>query len=170
MRRFKTSLLEYAESNNLPYLLEEYDSSNPLPPSEIGCNSTLAVQWTCAHGHTVTESVQKRIRRGYCSVCGPNGAGSFAQKHPEMLKYWSGDNHVSPHDIPPNYSKNIVWICPKGHTWQRKIPLQLKLKSCPICKSSLFLQAPELLKEWDKEGNKGIDTNTVYRTRSSLHH
>ncbi len=162
MRKFKTSLADYARANNLINLLEEYDESNELSPDEIGCNSTQNVQWTCLHGHTEIESVQKRIRRGYCSVCGSKSSGSFAQTHPDMLKFWSKRNAVSPYDIPPTYSKPLLWECSEGHTWERKIHIQLKTNSCPFCKSSLFVQLPDLLDEWDSEANQGIDPYSVY--------
>ncbi len=162
MRKFKMSLDEYARTNNQPKLLDEYADTNTNSPSEIGCNSTVTVTWICAHGHTETESVQKRIRRGYCSVCGPKSSGSFAQLHPDMLKYWSKKNTVSPYEIPPNYSQPVLWECPEGHSWERKITIQLSVKSCPLCKSSLFVQLPDLLDEWDAEANKGIDPNSVY--------
>ena len=102
MRKFKISLAEYAQTNNLPEVLREYDSSNPLPPSEIGCSSTTEVRWLCAYGHTEIESPFKRLRRGYCSVCGPKKRGSFAQNHPELLQFWSKDNSVKPDEIPPS--------------------------------------------------------------------
>lgn len=164
MRKFKISLAEYAKKNNKPDILSEYDPSNPLSPTEIGSASTTEVRWICAHGHTEIESPFKRLRRGYCSVCGPKKQGSFAQKHPELLSFWSKDNTVKPDEIPPTYSKFIKWKCSNGHTWERRIALQLKLNSCPICSQKdgyLFTLKPELKVDWDEKSNPNISPDTV---------
>ncbi len=164
MRKFKVSLAEYAKTNNKPEILRDYDPSNSLSPDEIGCASTTEVRWICPHGHTEIESPYKRLKRGYCSVCGPLENGSFAQNHPELLKYWSKENSVLPDEIPPTYSKFIKWKCPKGHTWERRIALQAELNNCPICshaETSLFKLKPELLSEWDEENNENIAPDSV---------
>ena len=101
MRKFKLSLSDYAKETNQIYLLEEYHPDNPLPPSEIGFDSTINVRWMCSHGHIEIESPKKRCHRGYCSVCGPRRSGSLAQIYPDILESWSEKNTVSPYDIPP---------------------------------------------------------------------
>lgn len=108
-----------------------------------------------------TNHQKKRCHRGYCSICGPKRSGSMAQLYPDMLDAWSDKNVVSPYDIPPTYSKPIIWKCPEGHTWERKIASHLKIQSCPFCTSSLFVLKPELLKEWDSERNQNIDPMTI---------
>ena len=62
MRKFTTSLAEYAKTNSLPDILSEYDDSNPLSPTEIGCASTTEVRWKCAFDHLEIESPFKRLR------------------------------------------------------------------------------------------------------------
>lgn len=164
MPKFKTSLAEYAKANDKPEILREYESSNPLPPTEIGCASTAEVRWKCAYDHLEIESLFKRLRRGYCSVCGPRMHGSFAQNHPKLLPFWSEDNTVKPDEIPPTYSKFIVWKCPEGHTWERRIALQIELNSCPICSQKdgyLFTLKPELKTDWDQNNNPNISPDTI---------
>jgi len=161
MRKFKLSLADHARETGQLHILEEYHSDNPLPPSEIGFDSTISVKWVCNYGHEEHESPKKRCHRGYCSICGPKRSGSMAQLYPDILDAWSDKNVVSPYDIPPTYSKPIIWKCPEGHTWERKIASHLKIQSCPFCTSSLFVLKPELLKEWDSERNQNVDPMTI---------
>lgn len=51
-------------------LLAEYAADNPLSAEEIGYTSRKNVTWSCAYGHTETESPYNRLRRGYCKTCG----------------------------------------------------------------------------------------------------
>ena len=161
MRKFKLSLADYARQTDNLHLIEEYHTSNPVPPTEIGFDSTINVRWECGFGHEEIESPKRRCHRGYCSVCGPRREGSLAQIYPYILDIWSDENTVSPYQIPPTYSKSITWKCPDGHTWTRKISQQLKIGTCPSCTSSLFVLKPELLKEWDSELNSETDPMSV---------
>lgn len=164
MRPLAKSIKEYAIENKTEYLLEEYSPDNPLPPDEVGHNSTVPVTWVCSYDHKETEPPFKRLRRGYCSVCGKKRHGSFAQNYPDLLKYWSKDNTVDPYKIPPTYSKPVLWECEHGHTWLRKIPLQIKIGSCPYCSADerrFFTLHPEMLEQWHYDRNDGIDPNEV---------
>lgn len=164
MRNPAKSLEEYAIENGLEFLLEEYSGDNPLPADQIGHLSTTPVKWTCLYGHEKIEPPFKRVRRAYCSVCGKNRHGSFAQNHPKLLKYWSKRNDVDPYKIPPTYSKPIIWECEQGHTWTRKISLQIKSYSCPYCKGEehcFFAAYPEMLEQWDKLRNGDIAPSEV---------
>lgn len=159
MRKIKETLAEYARESN-PNLLRDFSPDNLMTPDDIGANSTLEVEWICPFGHVEHESVQKRKRRGYCSVCGPKDSGSFAQNHPELLPSWSGDNTVDPHKIPPTYTLPIRWRCENGHVHENTILRKLKSPECPTCRQMANLLVhlkPELKTEWDKKGNKGIN-------------
>lgn len=163
MRKIKESLYEYA-SLNAPNLLRDYSPNNPLSTKEIGSNSVQEVEWICPYGHVETETVQKRRRRGYCSVCGPKESGSFAQNHPELLPYWSEENTVDPHMIPPTYTLPIKWKCKHGHIHENTISRKIKWPECPICRqeeSRLFRLRPELRAEWDETNNAGISPDTL---------
>lgn len=164
MRKPKISLREYAKANHYEHLIDELVVTDSNTPDTIGYSSAVPVDWECAYGHRETESPNKRVRRGYCSVCGPNRAGSFGQNHPELLKFWSPDNTVDPYQIPPTYTPFVKWRCKKGHQWNRRISLQLQLSNCPVCakgENALFSLMPELLEEWDTEKNSGIEPNSV---------
>jgi len=163
MRPLNINLSEYAKANNLDYLLDEYSKDNKLSPDEIGYDSTQEVAWTCSYGHTVIESPHKRVRRGYCPICGKARKGSFAQRYPELLKFWSYSNNINPEQLPSSYTGLIDWECEKGHKWSRRITMQVKLGNCPVCEqnsNNLFEVHPELLDHWDYDNND-VEPTTV---------
>lgn len=159
------SIREYCEREDLPELLQEYAEDNTLPADRVGYTSHIDVVWKCKHGHIETESPYKRFRRGYCKTCGKEQNGSFAQRYPALVPYWSEDNEVSPQSVSPRYSKPVKWKCPEGHEWERTIAKQIAAASpCPYCreeKNALFHVRPELLAEWDAEANGNIDPDSV---------
>ena len=164
MKKPEKTLTEYAVENGLEYLLEEFSPDNPVSPDYIGHHSTTPVKWVCSYGHEETESPFKRVRRGYCSICGKKRHGSFAQNYPVLLDNWSSENKVDPYMIPPTYSKPIVWQCKNGHTWSRSIALQSKILDCPHCKSeqnSFFAAHPEMREQWDADRNGNIDPDSI---------
>ena len=164
MRPIKNNLCNYAVEKNLPHLLKDFSDKNEITPSEIGFDSTKPVIWCCSFGHEIIESPHKRVRRGYCPVCGKEMNGSLAQNFPELLPFWSSKNKLNPHLIPPTYTGLITWQCEHGHEWTRRISLQIKLHACPICEQenhSFFEFHPELLEEWDYNANRGTDPKSV---------
>lgn len=164
MRPLKKSLLNYANENKLHILLRDFSNENPFSPDEIGFDSTKPVIWECSYGHKIIESPHKRVRRGFCPYCGPKQSGSFAQCYPDLLPFWSENNSLKPDKTPPTYTGFIHWKCEHGHEWTRRIPLQEKLKSCPICEmknNNLFSFRPDLLSHWDKEKNANTQADEV---------
>jgi hypothetical protein len=75
-----------------------------------------------------------------------------------LMSEWNWDkNSVHPSSICPNYSKNVYWICNKGHEWMATPNSRVgKRTSCPFCSGNIvdyngsfgFLHA-NLLNEWD---------------------
>ena len=164
MRPPKNNFAEYAIANNMRYLIDEYSKDNPIPPDEIGYNSSLKVKWVCEYGHIIYESPYNRIRRGYCPICGKLRKGSFAQNFPELAKMWSNNNKLRAEEIPPTYTGIVLWKCKHGHEWARRISLQIKLQTCPYCEQeekNFFEHHPEMLDCWDEELNGNIETKTV---------
>ena len=173
MRPPKNNFADYAASNNLRNLIEEYSKDNPLPPNEIGYNSSLKVKWVCEYGHIVYESPYNRIRRGYCPICGKLRKGSFAQNYPELAKMWSKNNKSTAEETPPTYTGIVLWQCRHGHEWARRISLQIKLQTCPYCEQeekNFFEYHPEMLEQWDEELNGNIDTKTVMPYSNKKYH
>lgn len=173
MRSIVTSLYEYCSKNQLTSLLNEYAPDNPLPADKIGFKSTIECKWVCSHGHIEIESPNKRIRRGYCKICGKDGNGSFGQKYPELVPYWSKGNKQTAFEVSPRYSLPVIWNCEHGHVWERTIAQQTATSSvCPYCKSkenSFFAHKPELLAEWDYETNEDDPEYIGYMSNTKYH-
>lgn len=173
MRPPKNNFAEYAIANNMRYLIDEYSKDNPIPPDEIGYNSSLKVKWVCEYGHIMYESPYNRIRRGYCPICGKLRKGSFAQNFPELAKMWSNNNKLRAEEIPPTYTGLVLWKCKHGHEWARRISLQIKLQTCPYCEQeekNFFEHHPEMLDCWDEELNGNIETKTVMPYSNKKYH
>lgn len=159
-----TTLYQYCTENGLSALLAEYTNDNPFPADKIGFKSTIECKWVCAYGHIECESPYKRVRRGYCKTCGKDCSGSFGQKYPKLVPYWSEQNPKTAYEVSPRYSGMILWECKNGHSWERPIAKQINAASpCPHCReenNALFKVKPALLREWDYEAN-GIDPDDV---------
>ena len=173
MRRSIISLYRYCTDNHLPDLLAEYSRDNPYPADEIGFKSTIGCKWICKHGHIEYESPYKRVRRGYCKICGKDCQGSFGQRYPELVPYWSEHNQKTAYEVSPRYSGMIVWECVRGHTWERTIAKQLlAISPCPHCRdedNALFAVRPELLDEWDYEANEVEPETVSYMSNVQYH-
>ena len=164
MRPFKISLADYAKENNRDDLLAEYASDNPIPASQISKDSRLKVKWVCSYGHEEIASPRDRVLRGYCPVCGKERRGSFAQRYPELLPFWSEENNLDPYLVSPSYTGFVFWQCPNGHRWKRRLSQQLLIGSCPVCsrlKKRLVEAKPKLEALWDNEKNNGISFQDI---------
>ncbi len=168
------SVKEYCNRHNLVEMLEEYSHKNVIPADRIGYTSKTEVIWRCKHGHEEIESPFKRFRRGFCKTCGKDRDGSFAQKYPQIAKYWSKDNTVSASEVSPRYSKPVLWECGKGHKWERTILVQLDAATpCPFCRdedNALFRAYPNMLSEWDTEKNGDVDPFSVSLMSNTKYH
>lgn len=173
MRSCTMTLKRYCTENGAFSLLAEYASDNPIPAEKIGFKSTLDCKWICAHGHEEYESPFNRVRRGYCKTCGKDCNGSFGQKYPELVPYWSEQNQKTAYEVSPRYSGMVLWNCSYGHTWERTIDKQLAAASpCPHCKdenNALFKVKPSLLDEWDYERNDVLPETVSYMSNVQYH-
>jgi len=160
-----------------PYLLKEWDYDlNTYNPSELTPGSSVKIHWKCEYGHKWQSPVVSRTSKSYgCPICMNNNrsvrateinirkTGTFANKHPELLKEWDyGVNKKDPSEFPPGSSKRVGWKCAKGHKWEATIKSRNKGGgTCPSCQS-IANQNSQLLKEWDFQKNKNIDPHTIH--------
>lgn len=164
MAEFTGTLREYAEKKHCTELLTEYVPANGITDDTNYFDITKPVDWLCSYGHKEHISARMRFYRGGCFACGKERHGSFAQNYPELIAMWSKENPLSPYEVSPTYTTPVSWVCEFGHKWKRSVPLQIKLKSCPICEQknkSIFASLPEMRNQWDYEKNNGIDPETV---------
>lgn len=59
--------------------------------------------------------------------------GSFAEKHPNLIPFWSANNKISPEDITSNANVLIEWICPKKLHENTKMRVYDYIKSKHRC-------------------------------------
>ena len=160
-----------------PYLLNEWDYNlNTYSPNELAPGSSVKVHWKCKYGHKWQSAVAGRTSKGYgCPTCMNDNrskrateirikkTGTFANKHPELLKEWDHEvNKKDPSEFPPGSSKRVGWKCIKGHKWEAAIKNRSKGGGdCPFCQS-VASQNPQLLKEWEFQKNKNIDPHTIH--------
>jgi hypothetical protein len=85
-----------------------------------------------------------------------------------MAKMYSDANEIPVDKMPCDSSLSVEWVCEQGHTWNRTVINQMRIRTCPICAKrvpsadySLFAIHPELANEWDEELNAGIEKNNV---------
>ncbi len=138
-----------------PYLVNEYDKSNPLKPDQIPNTSRDKLKWICSKcGHKWKAALRIRLKPSNknqkyrnCEKCahkisGNNLAislikkrGSLKDMSPEIMKEWDyKKNEIKPENISPYSSKKVWWLCSKGHSWEAKPSNRLIGKTnCPDC-------------------------------------
>ena len=138
-----------------PELAEEFDiDKNGITPDKISPKDTDSYWWTCKNKHpSFFQSVEHRVTRNtvcpYCSgrkaVCGVN---DLATLYPEIAKEWDSEknNCVSPEAVSPFTYKSFWWICPKGHSYKKKVIQRTKFHKpidCPKCIKAHSTSFPE---------------------------
>ena len=138
-----------------PELAEEFDiDKNGITPDMISPKDTDTYWWTCKNRHpSFQQSVGHRVNRKtkcpYCTgrkaVCGVNDLGTL---YPEIAREWDleKNNGVLPEDVSPYTYKSFWWICPKGHSYKKKVIQRTKFHKpidCPKCIKAHSTSFPE---------------------------
>lgn len=149
-------------------LAEEWDyDANELSPEDYTCSSNIEQHWICKSEpmHRWTASINTRTS-GYakCPECSRIEEGrSFAELHPELLKYWDYKlNEKGPEYYTEFSSRSVYWKCDKGHSYEHSIfKYSVHGYYCVICHglkvikgvNDLASMYPEFLNIWDFEAN-----------------
>ena len=140
--------------------------------------SNRVIWWKCIHCFSeFKKSVAKQVRdwtnNGIgCPFCSgkhqTNETNSLFTKYPNLIKYWSEENIISPNDIRPNSTRIIYWKCKNcssvfENTMQSYLEkFKNKTYNSQLCSNcikiwikdnSIGSKYPELLKEWNYEKN-----------------
>ena len=111
----------------------------------------------------------------------PNGSflhGSLAEERPDLARQWNPDSNGSHNPNSVSAASGFVasWRCEKGcehcglpHEWRARVTHRSQLGTgCPFCSGrktckcqSLAARHPELMKQWDWDGNQDIDPYSV---------
>lgn len=104
-----------------PELQEEWSKTNKLKFNEVSVSSDIKADWICKKcksfwaakiGHRVKSSID--TQNGGCPFCNGkkvNETNSLAVKIPELVKFWSFNNIISPNNVAPHSRKSVKWIC-----------------------------------------------------------
>ena len=148
----------------------DYTKNADLDPKKISIYSRKEAWWTCAHGHSYTMPIYKKVhaKTAACSVCTGkkiiSGINDFATlAPPEILSEWCYDfNDTDPSTISLNSTEKFWWKCKHGHYWFISCYARIGKKTgCPYCSgreavprvNDLYTLYPELTEEWDYERN-----------------
>ena len=162
-----------------PDLLKEWDyrRNNKLGiyPNRISVGFREKVWWVCPNGHSYYSVIHPRTHGVGCPYCSGRsvlkGFNDIATTNPEILSEWDYEkNKIKPTEVSRGYSKNVYWLCKKGHSYESLVINRIKGCGCPYCSNhkavagvnDLFTQFPELRNEWDYEKNS-IDPTTIVR-------
>lgn len=180
-----------------PYLVTEWDyNKNAKTPYDYLESSNQSVFWKCSKcGHEWKAQIIKRtIRNQGCPICAKEKLlqkqnelyskklmekGSFADKHPDLLKEWDFDkNDKSPKDYLETSNQSVFWKCSKcGHQWKATIANRSQGSGCKKCAAlvgkktllenliskngSLMDNNPLLAKEWHPTKNGELTPHQV---------
>jgi rubrerythrin len=154
-----TGRLVWSGENDLqtlyPEIAKEFDvEKNGITPDKISPKDTSSYWWRCENNHPeFYQSVEHRVNRKttcpYCSgrksVCGENDLGTL---FPEIASEWDEKKNsgVLPKDISPYTYNSYWWICPKGHSYKKKVIQRTKFHKpidCPKCIKAHSTSFPE---------------------------
>lgn len=94
---------------------------------------------------------------------------SFAEKYPELLKYWDYEkNELDPNEVGFASHKTAYFKCEHGHSFQANIDtFGTRTYKCPICKkkSQSIANRPEVMKFWDYEKKYNRSYNSIFIQR-----
>ena len=138
-----------------PIIAEEFDvEKNGITPDKISPKDTKTYWWTCKNNHpSFLQSVEHRVTRNtkcpYCtgrkSISGENDLETL---FPDIAKEWdvAKNDGLLPQDIPPYTYNTYWWICPKGHSYKKKVIQRTKFHKpidCPKCIKAHSTSFPE---------------------------
>lgn len=157
-----------------------YSKNQNILPTNVKEFSHKEVWWKCSNGHEWQAPVA-RISNGHlCRFCGGKEIcedNNFAYRYPELLKEWDFEKNIlNPYKIFPNITDLVWWKCKNGHSYQTQLVGKVQDQSdCGKClgrvaspENNLFINYPELMKEWDPENTinpKELSNQSGYRAK-----
>ncbi|MFL2523603.1 MAG: zinc-ribbon domain-containing protein [Candidatus Azotimanducaceae bacterium] len=146
-----------------PNLAKQWHPKNPKTFYEFRPGSGKKVWWLCEKGHEWESVINSRRKHGcpYCSGLKTLPESSFAQKRPDLAKFWDYDkNTVNPEQVSFSTNKRFHFVCREGHSFSSKLSNISNGKWCPYCAgkkvgygNSLGDRDPTLSLEWHPTKN-----------------
>ena len=148
------------------------DLNAPLSPEHFRPQANKKVWWRCENGHIWKTTPNIRVFQGTgCPSCprkvvlAPAGR-NLAVVNPGLANEWHPEKNgeLRPAGTWPNSNQKIWWQCSKGHEWPATVASRATGSGCPYCygryatkENNLASKYPELLAEWDRERNAGLN-------------
>lgn len=138
-----------------PEIAKEFDvEKNGITPDKISPKDTKSYWWKCANNHpSFFQSVGHRVdRKTICPYCSGRkvipGKNDLETIFPEIASEWDikKNNGVLPKNISPFTYNSYWWICPKGHSYKKKVIQRTKFHKpidCPKCIKAHSTSFPE---------------------------
>lgn len=138
-----------------PEIAKEFDvEKNGITPDHISPRDTKKYFWTCENKHpSFEQSVGHRVtRKNVCPYCSGrkavSGINDLETLYPEIASEWDVENNngVLPKDVSPFTYTSYYWICPKGHSYKKKVIQRTKFHKpidCPKCIKAHSTSFPE---------------------------
>ncbi len=169
------SLTEWCKKNKRYDFLKEwdYEKNGEQTPDTVQYGCGKKMWWICSKGHSFEATPNGRTCKNQrCPYCAGQkilkGFNDLATTHPSLVKEWDYDKNVdiTPFEVSKGQSRNVWWICPKGHSYKASLNNRSRGKGCPYCRNLKILSGYNdfetwcknnsqltLLSEWDKEKN-----------------
>ena len=135
--------------------------SDSITSKQISFGSRKEMNWRCNHGHTFTQSVNRRTdlhsQCPYCSGIRIAQSNCLSTRYPELANEVN-DSSVKADEILPNLKRRILWTCQHGHSWKASVNNRVHgYNMCKVCGTMGYLSleavCPELLPFWDFDHN-----------------
>ena len=125
-----------------PELKSVWSKKNDLNPYKLSKGSNKFALWSCPScGYDYEMRILDKTRGRGCPYCSSHkfkkGVNDFKTRYPEMAKEWSNKNILSPDEIFPSSKHKVLWNCPNGHEYEKRVIDRIKGRNCPKCKKSI---------------------------------
>lgn len=168
VRRHRSNKEHY---NSLGYYNEPWAGTFEVPAEHLANHSPQEVLFTCDDNPDHPPYLMSMDHKSLgirCPTCAGQGVRKgvyFADRFPELLKFWSEKNTISPSECKSGSPRKVWWKCEQGknHPDHEMSPFHkgTKKQKCPYCvglklcdENSLAKSYPHLLEEWHPRNEK----------------
>lgn len=151
-----------------------YSKNCGFGPEDFGQGSNVIAWFKCPNGsdhifkvsiYTVSRAFKTNSFAGGCGFCRGlkvSKTNNLAARFPDIAREWLTEkNGAPPSSVSFGSQKEVWWRCKFGHVWKASVANRTTNDSgCSICNRGAptdLREYPEVLKEFDKAKNKGIN-------------
>ncbi|MCD5341017.1 zinc-ribbon domain-containing protein [Arthrobacter sp. AK04] len=156
----------------------DYPANGELTPRAVSAgNADTIIHLRCPNGHSFSRTPAKLVEAGgRCQTCHGKilipGTNDLASARPDVAVWWhpTKNGPLTPDQVKPGSETKVWWMCPEGHSFDETPAYRCgqKKATCPVTTGRLLLpgvndlatKEPDLVKDWDYEGN-GFGPETV---------